>query len=160
LPKHELLAGILVRTWSSFKELARIFTVLVAWFICVPIGTSLIWRFYFSNNFQFTYVGTLLFDIFVQTHPFSFYYTDCIWGSFLSATIFFTFLGLSSLLEYMYHVENQNHGANGLPDAPPVNNDQEENGEEEQAVNGEHQANPEGRYEHKKLTSGQPLAFS
>ncbi|KAL6075105.1 E3 ubiquitin-protein ligase march6 [Balamuthia mandrillaris] len=33
---------------------------------------------------------------------YTYLYSDCIWGSFLSASIFFLFLGLSSLLDYMH----------------------------------------------------------
>jgi len=98
LPKHELITGALKRAAISLNRFIRIFFVCSAWFFCVPVGTSWIWRLYFGQSIEWSNL-----------------YSDCVWGSFLSASIFFFFMGFSSLLEFMEqhnYFENPNEVVN------------------------------------------------
>lgn len=98
LPLWELLKGLVSKVTRGSRIVARLNLVLTVWLVIVPYATSWLWRLAFAKTWSMQE------DLLPQLAPLQLL-SDCLFGSFLSAGIVFTFLGATAIKEYVRQLQ-------------------------------------------------------
>jgi hypothetical protein len=98
LPPWELVKGLVYKVTRGGRVLARLNLVLTVWLMIVPYATSWLWRLAFAKTWSMQE------RLLPQLAPLQLL-SDCLFGSFLSAGIVFTFLGATAIKEYVRQLQ-------------------------------------------------------